>query len=168
MCEIQITTQQYDFIVNGTFTDAIDLNTFKYIAASPGDYRASFSGSALPYHGKSQAYENTPNIGTIIIPQGSRSFSIRIQRPNSYYENDALVTPYLLILYSKDGVEKTIKVNLNETCNRYRTLKHDEGYNAMFYSTRNQEVRSQERILRESSYDFASAQAGFWGSKPPA
>tara|TARA_B100000405_G_scaffold247306_1_gene180737 strand:+ start:4562 stop:5077 length:516 start_codon:yes stop_codon:yes gene_type:complete len=170
MCEVQVYKYETDFIVNGKFSEDIDGNIVEFIAASPADYRTSFSGSGLPYANKSQAYQNTPNSGTATVSKESKMFSIKISRPNAYYENDVLVSPYLLLLYSKNGQENTLKIQLGETQFLYRTLKREEGYDEMFYSVDDREVKSQEKILRQSSYDYATnsrSTTGFWGSKPP-
>lgn len=169
MCEVQIYKYETDFIVNGKFSEEVDGNIVEYIAASPADYRTSFSGSGLPYSNKSQAYQNTPNSGTATVEKESKMFSIKISRPNAYYESDALISPYLLLLYTKNGQEKTLKIQLGDTLFPYRALKREEGYDEMFYSVDDREVRSQEKILRQSSYDASteSKSFGFWGSKPP-
>tara|TARA_B100000405_G_scaffold302441_1_gene265753 strand:+ start:775 stop:1281 length:507 start_codon:yes stop_codon:yes gene_type:complete len=167
MCEVQVYKYETDLIVNGKFTDDVDGSTIKYIAAAPADYRASFSGSGLPYFSKFQAYQNTPNSGSTSVSKEDKSFSIKLSRPNAYYENDVLVSPYLLVIYVKNGKEQTLKVDLGDVTFPYRTLKRPDGYNETFYSVDDQPVRSQEKIIRESSYDVANSSSEFWGLKPP-
>lgn len=165
MCEVQVYKYETDLIVDGKFTDDVDGGTIKYIAAAPADYRTSFSGSGLPYYSKSQAYQNTPNSGSTTVSKVSRTFSIKLSLPNAYYDNDVLVSPYLLIIYVKNGQEQTLKVDLGDAPFPYRSLKMPDGYSEMFYSVDDRPVRSQEKIIRESSYDVANS--SFWGLKPP-
>lgn len=168
-CSYKVYTYGKDLVIEGNFSSVIDGNVVNFIAPSPPDYRSSFSGSALPYASKKQAYDNTPNIGNVELST-NKSFVIKIAYPNSYYEDfsNNLKTPYVLLNYSFEGVEKTLKIELDNIINNIRTLRHHVNHNELFYDNEsNLEIRSQEKILRDSQLKNINNINSFWGSRPP-
>ena len=169
-CSYEVYTHGKDLIIEGQFSSEIDGHVVHFIAPSPPDYRSSFSGSALPYASKKQAYDNTPNIGHVELSP-SNSFVIKLAYPNTYYENfsNELENPYVLLSYSFKGTEKTLKIKLNKIINNIRTLRHHVNHNEMFYDNEsNLDIRSQENILRDSQFKNINNGNSFWGLRPPA
>lgn len=171
-CVYEVYPFEKDMHVRGYFTENIDDNVIHYIAPSPPDYRASFSGSALPYANEDQAYDETPNIGRVILK--NNTFAFDIATPNGYYEDfsSKIVSPLVYINYKIDGVEKNLKINLADSSIPYRSLTHPANHNEMFYANENLPIRTQEAVIRDSKYPMtnkknttASASA-FWGLKP--
>lgn len=92
----------------------------EYLAASPADVRTSISGSGLPYENAHQAFEDTPNTGSLILGPRNR-FSIDLFTPNSYYEysNDfgkVLVPPCVYITYDQRTVRVRLASNHTKMC----------------------------------------------------
>ena len=86
-CEGQILTDQnWNITVNG-ICKLNGVNTVKYAAAAPADFRMSFMGSGLPYPSEEVAYEGSPNVGSAMI-SGNGSFSFTIISPNAYYKDN--------------------------------------------------------------------------------
>lgn len=168
-CRYEVYTYGKDLVIEGQFAYKIDKDIVHFIASSPPDYRSSFSGSALPYASKKQAYDNTPNIGHVEVSTNN-SFVIKLAYPNSYYgdfSND-IENPYVLLSYSFEGVEKTLKIELDKIINNVRTLRHHPNHNELFYENEsNLEIRSQEKILRDSQFKNINNQNSFWGLRPP-
>ena len=168
-CTYKVYTYGKDLNIEGQFSSGIDGNVVHFIAPSPPDYRSSFNGSALPYASKKQAYDNTPNIGHVKL-SSSKSFVIKLAYPNSYYgdfSND-IQTPYVILNYSFEEVEKTLKIELDKIINNIRTLRHHTNYNEMFYDNEsNLEIRSQEKIIKDSQFENINNVDSFWGLRPP-
>lgn len=160
-----------DIVVSGTIHDKPDNGTVWYLAASPPDYRASFTGSAQPFASPQQAFENTPNAGQLNVG-GDGRYSVPLLYPNSYYVDlgNTLVPPTMYMMYTRNGVEvkKSIRVGNGMP---YRSLDHPHARdnNPNFYAAPGaMQVRSQERILRDSGYPVINQEAAdFWGGKPP-
>jgi hypothetical protein len=167
-CVYEVYPFEKDMHIRGYFTENIDSDLIQYIAPSPPDYRASFSGSALPYANEAQAYEGTPNTGRVILKKNT--FSFDIATPNSYYDNfsSVIVIPFVYINYKIGGVEKSLKINLANSSIPYRSLTHSANYNEMFYSNENLPIRTQEAIIRDSKYPMTknTYTSDFWGLKP--
>lgn len=95
--------------------DGIVLNKIiGFIAAAPSEIRSSVMGSALPFETASQAFDNTPNVGSLKLGLNN-TFDIEIIMPNSYYEfssefGKVLVAPSVYITY--DG--RTARVKLED------------------------------------------------------
>lgn len=177
--DIKITLQQKNdevVIVTGRVDDSADNDRLNFYAAAPPDYRQSFSGSGLPYSSPDQAFYGTPNIGSVRINAGGE-FGIRFVYPNSYYVGlgSLVVPPSLHVWYLKDGVEvrNSIKIcdGIPFRSLTYPSLPTRPRQNPLFYAPKKpDDVRSQEKILRDSGYPFsihASMPENFWGGKPP-
>ena len=86
-CEGQILTDQnWNITVNG-ICKVNGVNTVKYAAAAPADFRMSYMGSGLPYPSEEVAYEGSPNVGSASI-SGNGSFSFTLISPNAYYKDN--------------------------------------------------------------------------------
>ena len=144
-----------------------------YAAARPADRHASFSGSGLPFYNAEQAFDQTPNIGTVAVgPLGD--FVVKCQMPNSYYIDlgTTLVQPTLYFSWSDavaSGEVKTRSVPLAQPIAHRKLTYPWQRTNASFYgSLLGLPVRSQEQVLRDSAYDPAhESSPDFWGLRPP-
>lgn len=171
---------EYDkqLVVKGRINEYIKNDKLYYLAACPPDYRATFSGSGLPFASQVQAFQNTPNKGYVKLPGYGSEFEIKIMTPNAYYVGlgTVYVPPTLYLEYvNQYGVKRNISVKLSDGI-PYRSLTHPgpgqktaPRANPMFYSTQFElPVRSQEQILRDSAYpDKNQMDSNFWGLKPP-
>ena len=81
----------------------------RFLAAAPPDRGGSYSGSGLPFASASQAFFNTPNVGSAPLgPDGS--FELRLPTmPNAYYAGvgTVLVPPCVHLTYTCDGRART-------------------------------------------------------------
>lgn len=146
-----------------------DNGSVEYVAASPPDHRSSFGGSALPFASAKQAFEGTPNRGTITVT-ADRKVSVNLQYPNAYYAGlgSDYIPPTVYIRYMVNGKPIHVKVKVSHGI-PYRSLAHPVSRSgAEFYDNLTQlPVRSQEQILLDSAYPNVNAQASnFWGLKP--
>lgn len=155
-------------------------NKIRYEAPNPPDYRGSFSGSALPFYSKEQAFEGTINKGNVslkqveMINERNEVYNyfykgvIFIKFPNSYYTNvgNLLVLPHILLKYKTlQGVQKTFVYKLTGQSIPYRTLTHPSMRTSpLFYKPKmNIGVMSQEDLLRRSEYPRTNKPiASFW------
>ena len=162
-----------DMNVTITFDEVVDNNTVSYIAASPPDYRSSFTGSGMPWTNWKQAFDNTPNKGTIDV--GGASGTIQIVYPNSFYSGlgTVIIGPTLYLNYTSGGEERRKAIRLSDGV-PYRLLSYPMKFtkprkNVMFYDgTWDLPVRTQEQILRSARYPETNQMSqNFWGFKPP-
>lgn len=176
-CDGLISTDErnnQDIIVFGKIHEKVQGNTIRYVAASPPDYRATFTGSGLPFANQSQAFHNTPNKGVITLIDDT--FEVALMYPNSYYIGlgTVIVPPTLYIYYiNNEGIERDVKIQLSEGI-PYRLLSYPAQQtkpriDATFYAGGwNLPVRSQEQVLRDSAYpSLNTMDVNFWGLKPP-
>lgn len=163
-----------DITVVGKISERIQPNLVRYVAASPPDYRATYTGSGLPFANQEQAFYNSPNIGHANVVDGT--FEIKLMYPNSYYVGlgTVLVPPSLMVFYvDQEGNEKEVTIKISEGI-PYRTLtypitKKAPRDSAMFYSSGwSLPVRTQEQVLRDSGYPSTNVMPdNHWGLKPP-
>ena len=165
-------------IVKGHINEHIKDGKLYYVAAAPPDYRATFTGSGLPFASQVQAFENTPNKGSVDVQGHGGEFEIHLMTPNSYYVGlgTVYIPPMLYLEYiAENGTKRNVSVKLSRGI-PYRSLTHPgpgQGVaaraNAMFYATQFKlPVRSQEQILRDAGYPADNVMdADFWGMKPP-
>lgn len=160
----------HDFVVVGTVKEQVTDDVIHYIAACPPDYRATYTGSGLPFANQPQAFQGSPNQGSVKLIDGT--FEIRLMFPNSYYIGlgTVLVPPTLFIRYvSNEGKDRSVSVNLSEGI-PYRTLTYPSGRkDATFYKGGwEMPVRTQEKVLRDSGYPSKNVvPPNHWGLKPP-
>jgi hypothetical protein len=151
--------------------DPVDDGVVRYLAAAPPDFRASFSGSALPFASQKQALENTPNSGRMRV--GARnSVDVPLVFPNSYYvaSGTVLVPPTLYVEYVSGGEVRHSSVEISEGV-PYRKLtwpaKAGAARDSPAFYDRDLPVRTQEQILRASGFPAKNAEArDFWGGRP--
>jgi hypothetical protein len=158
-----------DIIIVGKINDAILENEIEYIAASPPDYRTTYTGSGLPFANYDQAFDNTPNVGKVKV--NNSTFRIELMFPNSYMTGLGSVTvpPTLYIKYKLlSGETRKVGVKISEGL-PYRMLTYPGTRNgALFYNNHhNLPVRSQEQILIDSGYPGRDhLPSNYWGLKP--
>lgn len=168
-----------DFIVKGQLTgqfavaSMIPTARLRWWAANPPTYGQSFSGSGLPYPNEEVAFEATPNNGICDLSGGE--FQFTMVYPNSYYTD--LGTKYVapqVNIQIIDGNGNTLTpvraIPLGSGI-PFRTLTFPVQRNwnkgPLFYCNPNLPVRTQEQILRDSSYPAKNqVPANFWGSMP--
>ena len=167
-------TENKDIVLKGKVNEAVQDNMIYFIAANPPDYRASYTGSGLPFANQVQAFESTPNKGA--VPIVNNEFEIKVMYPNSYYVGlgTVIVPPTIFIEYMTPNQEKrNVSVKISDGI-PYRMLTYPmqntlPRSNAMFYKYGwEMPVRTQEEILRDSAYPRKNEMASnFWGLKPP-
>jgi hypothetical protein len=162
-----------DIDVTVSLSQIPDGGRVRYRAAAPPDYRASYSGSALPFANTKQAFGNTPNSGEVIAKDG-QTVQLKLRYPNAYYAGlgTVYIPPTVYVEYSSAGklVREALRISDGVP---FRTLTYP-AYNTrprsscMFYDAGDLPVRSQEAILRASEYPQANEMPdNFWGTKPP-
>lgn len=146
----------------------------RFFAASPPDYRYSFSGSGLPYASPEQAFEGTPNAGKVKVSGGM--VDITLLHPNAYYVGlgTVYVPPSVHIWYISGGVRKDASIKINDGI-PFRMLTYPQyptrpRIGPEFYTPAYTFARSQEQILRDSAYPPPGVHEmprNFWGLRPP-
>jgi hypothetical protein len=145
------------------------------MAANPPDFRTSYSGSALPFASKDQAFEESPNIGKVTIVNSK--FTIKVLFPNSYMIGlgSVLIPPtvYLQYITTKDNEVHNFSIQVSNGI-PYRTLTYPLAggcarQQSVFYSNHHclPIRKNQEEILRQSAYPQRNIEpSNFWGDKP--
>jgi hypothetical protein len=144
----------------------IDNNTLYFIAPNPPDYRTSFSGSALPFYNKEQAFTNTNNKGKLILDDDNKG-TIHLKYPNSYYINlgNVLVVPHIDLIFTINNKERIVEYNVSKNSIPYRSLTHPYTRTSPnFYQPKmNIPVMSQRELLIRSGYPSTNTQIeNFW------
>lgn len=151
------------------FKEPVLNNAIEYLAPSPPDYRESFTGSGLPFANKQQAYQGTPNKGSVNVVNGEALMNLIL--PNSYYDDfSTIVEPYVDIFYTTVHADRHLTIRLGNRV-PYRSLDVPLARtDPMFYSKGwSMPVRTQEQILLDARYPAKNKMADdFWGLKPPA
>jgi hypothetical protein len=172
-CKIKLQTQKNGGI---SVTGTLDLSLLgkynnmyvKFWAPSSADSGQSFN-SSLPFPSKEMAYDNSPNVGAVMI-QGN-SFTFYIKQPNSYYAN--MGTTY---------VEPEVRFRLYDSKNKritniyivkiskgvaFRALNFHYKQSPEFYNNDIMEIKTQAQTLRDSSYNYnKDKRKSFWNKKP--
>jgi len=166
---------EVDVVVNAHIKEPISSKYVSYIAATPPNFRASFTGSALPFHTQRQAFDGTPNSGTAMLGSGN-TFTVKLKYPNSYYTGlgTIIIPPTLYVFYSTvDGDSRIVKIPISRGI-PFRLLTYPMQFtrarkDATFYEGGwEMPVRSQEQILRDSAYPSVNSMPeNFWGKRPP-
>jgi hypothetical protein len=163
-----------DLVVQGQLKSTSPQSTVYFWAAAPPTYGTSFSGSGMPYPNPLVAYDRTPNKGVVQVVNGSFQFSIK--HPNAYYIGlgSLYLPPHINFKLCSEGQpDNYFSVQINDGI-PFRMLTYPAPptkkprLNAMFYCEPEKGARSQEEILRSSSYpgDY-SMPDNFWGARPP-
>jgi hypothetical protein len=172
-CISSESTPHKDMNVTITFDEVVDDGVVSYIAPSPPDYRTSFTGSGMPWTNWKQAFENTPNKGTIDVTAANAT--VQIVYPNSFYSGlgTVIIGPTLYLNYTSGGQERRKAIRLSDGI-PYRLLSYPMKFtkprkNVMFYDgIWDLPVRTQEQILRGAGYpDTNNMSSNFWSLKPP-
>lgn len=194
---IAINEGEGDILVTGEVNNDIPNPIVIYWAPNPPTYSTSFTGSSLPYYDSIQAYDRTPNVGSVKCI--NNKFQFRIKYPNAYYVGlgTLYVPPHLHFKICTDKNIKDDLLNLNVSDLKkelddkknlnYHTIKIDDGVpfrtlthpappteakrnSPMFYYCSKEQlpVRGQEQVLRDSGYPEENKMpSNFWGLKPP-
>lgn len=163
----QVDNKNYDMVVKIKTKQYIDNNFVYYIAPNPPDYRTSFSGSALPFFNKEQAFYNTSNKGKAYFDEPYKTATIFLKYPNSYYNDlgNILVVPHVDLVYSIEGKETLFTYKLSDNPIPYRSLTHPHTRTSpMFYQPKTEmEVMSQSKLLRRSGFPATNTSLeNFW------
>lgn len=169
-CNGTINTSRTDVNLVLRFKEHVLGETIEFLAASPPDYRETFTGSGLPFATKTQAFQETPNNGTVRVINGEAHINMFL--PNSYYEDfNTLVGPYVDIMYKTyDDKERHLTIKLGNAV-PYRSLSYPDArvnkqqgfYDGGFELP----VRTQEQVLYASAYPSKNTvESNFWGYKP--
>lgn len=161
--------------IKGTIYDNVKGQTLEYYAAAPPDFRATYTGSGLPFANPQMAFDGSPNIGVVELSPGN-NFTLNILYPNSYYIGlgTVIIPPTVYIsYYSLTSQEKKIVPIQISKGIPYRLLTYPMQYtkarkDATFYAGGFElPVRSQEQILRDSAYPSRNEMSSdFWGLRP--
>jgi hypothetical protein len=159
-----------DLLVSGRIHDRPDDGSIWYVAASPPDYRTSFTGSGLPFASPQQAFDHSPNRGQLKVREDGH-FEVSLLYPNSYYADlgNQLIPPTLYMMYTRGGTEVRKSVCVGSGV-PYRSLDHPKAReDATFYAApKAMKVRGQDNVLTDSGYPAHNREAqDFWGGKPP-
>jgi hypothetical protein len=148
----------------------------QYWAASPPDYRTSFSGSGFPFPNEETAFDRSPNIGKVPLSEDG-SFKIKLRYPNSYYKRlgSVYVRPSVKLIFRDiegNMLGKVVTIVLGEGI-PFRSLTWPRNRNwslgPFFYCGReNLPIRTQAVILKDSGYPCVNREPpNFWGLRPP-
>jgi len=167
----EIHVDKYDVILYGIMKEHPKDNLLYYMASSPPDYHISYSGSALPFQSKDQAFEGTPNVGKVLVDK-NKKFMIKLVMPNSYMIGLGSVTipptVYMSFL-AHCGATKFANVKVSEGV-PYRSVTYPVSRNsAMFYNNVYSlpVLNNQEEVLRAGGYPSLNVMPeNFWGQKP--
>lgn len=161
-----------DIRISGKVNDIIVDNKIWYLASSPADYMANYSGSGLPFANQQQAFYNTPNKG-FVNAKCDGSFEIDLYLPNSYMValGSVKVPPTLYIQYTNIHNEtKIVPLDVSYGI-PYRNLTYaKQRTDNSFYSSQfDNQVKDQWKILVDSSYPRKNSimPENHWGDKPP-
>lgn len=131
----------------GKIEDVVDNDVVEFLAASPPEVRPSYHGTGLPWSSRSQAMDNTPNIGRVqITPEKDISFSIL--QPNAYYDDGKIVLPQVELYYESNGVLQTKVLSLKDIHVSDRSLRYSrERTSPTFYENPSSIARTQAEIF---------------------
>jgi hypothetical protein len=148
--------------------------TIRWMAPQRPHRGISFNGSGLPFHNADQAFEGSPNIGTIDSPDGSFSIAMATL-PSAYYTGlgSTYVPPVVLLetaVMGQPGQTYRTHVFLSPTGIPFRWIagsppgarvepRADEVGRSMFYNGREDLglFQNQEMLLRYKGYPSEEA-----------
>ena len=178
-CIVKISENVEQIEVNGQMNNSLSEiskgnNLFvKYWASNPPDMRSSFAGSGLPFPNEEIAFSGSKNCD-VVKAYGDR-FRFFVKRPNSYYTNmgTQLVPPQVYYQICDKygnciGNRGCIQLGTsipNRRLNYYNTSGHSL-HTTNLYKTPQYLWRSQEAILRDSSYNNSCGAQNWWGLTP--
>jgi len=170
------------FVIKGTLKDNIskllmidelgnDIEV-KYIAPNKPNRGYSFTGSGQPFPNIDISFSNCKNYGSVKVSNDG-TFEFVVDYPNSYYHNNVLVPPSVLIaIYMKGKCVSKLQQVVLDNIIPYRTTELPPQRNwldgPLFYCNRNLKPRTQEQILKENGYPTTNKYyPNFWGTLPP-
>lgn len=140
--------------VTGTVTGVVDDLTLRYEAPAPVYVGYSFSGSGLPFHNPSQAFETNVNRGEVRVSEGGK-FSVTLQRPNSYHtevDEGRPVPPRVTFSWTANGKRMDKTVVLQQSVVPYRSLRYPCGC----FPDRSGELKPQYEQIMDRGYRAAA------------
>lgn len=163
--------------ITGRFREGQKGDRLDFFAASPAEKRAAASGSGLPFFSAEQAFDGTPNVGSMSLQEGGK-FAIRIVQPNAFYAvlGSHYIPPVVHLLMKPEADPKkkfrtVVKVGdgLPFRTLTYPTAKERSRKDATFYARTRTVPRSQYEIFIDSAYptDTLETPPNFWGLRPP-
>jgi hypothetical protein len=162
-----------DVIVNGNMKNGNYTGIIYFWAAAPPTNGISFSGSGMPYPSPLVAYDRTPNKGAVQVVNGKFRFSIKY--PNAYYIGlgSLYIPPHINMKFCSDGnPDMYFSIQIDDGI-PFRMLTYPAPptkkprNSPMFYCEPEKGARSQEQILRVSSYPTDNKMPdNFWGDRP--
>ena len=178
MCDGTITyNPNGDILVSGKLKNSSPNAVISFWAAAPPTKGISFSGSGMPYPSPEVAYDRTPNKGVVTAVNGSFNFVLKY--PNAYYIGlgSLYIPPHVNFKItqpdSQDQQTNNFSVQIDDGI-PFRMLTYPAPptskprISPLFYCEPEKGVRSQEAILRASSYpSINSMPDNFWGDRPP-
>ena len=162
---VVVNNNKGNITVNGNLKIASSNVKIVYWAANPPTFNYSFSGSALPFFNKEQAFDNTSNKGKVLFKNKKASFGIKY--PNSYYHDlgNTQVVPHIDLLYSINGKEYIYSYKLSDNPIPYRSLTHPYTRTSpIFYKPKTEKtVASQSQLLCDTAYPVTNTSINdFW------
>jgi len=149
-CNTKIIKTNGDVLVEGNIEDSGN-KKIVYWASNPANYTYSAGGSGMPFANVEQAFENTPNKGSVM--SNGNSFSFYIQHPNAYYlELGTIYVPPTVYyqICSGDTLSDIKEIVISDGI-PFRRLTHDpKRTSPLYYKGRFQldNTLNQEQILR--------------------
>lgn len=160
-----------DYTVKG-YDESYGNSNLLFWAANPPTYVNSYTGSGLPFPNSDIAYENTVNKGVTKCKNGHYSFKLRF--PNAYYKGlgTVYVEPCYHLQVCGSTEIKTITIGHGIP---FRMMTYPPSLTPstarttpLFYKKSVDKLRTQEQILRSSSYPATNTTpSNFWGERPP-
>ncbi len=157
-------------VVRGRVGPKMDDPMLEFIAASPADQITSFAGSGMPFANPEQAFDQTPNRGSVEVGV-DQAFEVHVIEPNSFLDRVSVkVAPSIFLRYRHNGRVVSEQLVIGKSIAHRDISYPSERTSALFYDTRAIEEargpRTQETILYDSEY-LVDPGPTFWGLRPP-
>lgn len=160
--------------INGKVPGGKRGDELHFFAAAPAERRATAAGSGIPYANAEQAFDSTPNKGTLRLDEGG-AFRLRMVQPNAFYAGlgTRYVPPAVHLWYARNGKKMHIVIRTGNGVPfrslTYPSLPTRPRRDATFYAPTPVVPRSQQQIFQESAYpsDTLQMPPNFWGLRPP-
>ena len=144
----------------GTYTvsgkiHANDGTKLIYWAPNPPNHGLSYSGSGLPFPNPQVAYENTPNLGSTIVKNGSYQFKLYF--PNSFYTKLGTILNEPRVHIKLCGQQSKIDTILLNNQIPYRTLGYTLGNVALKRTQGDCDCNNPNRVYNCGSFGLCPA-----------
>ena len=169
-----------ELLVSGQLKNSSPNSVISFWAAAPPTKGISFSGSGMPYPSPAVAYDRTPNKGVITAVNGRFNFVLKY--PNAYYIGlgSLYIPPHINFKITEPGLQSqqtpkthNFSVQIDDGI-PFRMLTYPAPptnkprISPLFYCEPEKGARTQESILRASSYPSTHTMpSNFWGDRPP-